>query len=91
MKEIGNKRYGDSLQILPTGNLTDIYRYSDAMLKHMPKVALKTFKSTLLYSKENVMLTGGRDRVTHNNDNLNLRRNNKLTQRLVKLVNNVNL
>ena len=91
MKEIGNKRYGDSLQILPTGNLTDIYRYSDAMIKHMPKDALETFGNTFLYSKQDVMLTGGCDRVTHNNDNLNLRGNNNLTQRLAKLVNNVSL
>ena len=91
MKEIGNKRYGDSLQILPTGNLTDIYRYSDAMIKHMSKDALKTFGNTFIYSKQDVMLTGGCDRVTHNNDNLNLRGNNNLTQRLANFGNNVSL
>ena len=67
MKEISNKRYGDSLQILPTGYSTDIYQYWHAMLKHMSKDSLKTLENTLLYSKEDVMLTGGCDRVTHNN------------------------
>lgn len=42
IKEITIKRYGDNLQILPTTNTTEIYRYSGSMLKHMPKDALKT-------------------------------------------------
>lgn len=32
------------------------YRYSDAMLKHMPKDALETFENTLLYSRKKVKL-----------------------------------
>lgn len=38
------KGYEDNLQILPANNATHIYRYLDAILKHMPKDALKTFE-----------------------------------------------
>lgn len=52
MKEINIKRYGDDLQILSINNPTDIYRYLDAMLKHMPKDALKTCEKAILYRKK---------------------------------------
>ena len=39
IKEIDIKRYGDDLQILPTSNLTHIFRYSDTIVKHIPKDA----------------------------------------------------
>lgn len=52
MKEINIKRYGDDLQILSINNPTDIYRYLDAMLKHIHKDALKTCEKTILYRKE---------------------------------------
>ena len=41
LKEIDIKRYGDVLQILPIINFRDIYRYSDAIVKHIPKDALR--------------------------------------------------
>ena len=37
IKEIDIKRLGDDVPILPTTNTVEIYKYSDAMLKHMPK------------------------------------------------------
>lgn len=58
IKEINIKRYGDDLEIVLTNNVTDIYRYLDAVLKHMPKNALKTFAKTLLYSKKKDILSG---------------------------------
>ena len=36
IKEIDTRRYGDDIRILPTNNTVDIYKHSDAMLKHMP-------------------------------------------------------
>ena len=75
------------MQILPTGNSTDIYRYSDTMLKHMPKDALKTFQNTLLYSKEDITLTGGRDSRVHNRNNLSLQKYNNITKRLALFIN----
>ena len=44
LKEIEIKRHGDGLQILPVGNSTEVYHYSDEMLKHIPEKALKTFQ-----------------------------------------------
>ena len=59
IKEINIKRYGDDLEIVLTNNVTDIYRYLDAILKHMSKNALKTFKTkTLLYNKKKDILSG---------------------------------
>ena len=55
LKEIDIKRYGDGLQILPVGNSTEVYRYSDAILKHMPAKALKTFEETHFYSKKRLV------------------------------------
>lgn len=44
IKEIDIKRYGDNLQILLTNNPTVIYRSPDAILKQIPKDALKISK-----------------------------------------------
>lgn len=44
IKVIDILRYKDDQRILPTNNVVDIYRYSDAMLKHMPRKAPKNFK-----------------------------------------------
>ena len=56
----------------------------------MPKDALKTFVNTLLYSKEDVTITGGHDSLSHNNDNLNLRKDNNIKQRLARFTNSIN-
>lgn len=44
IKEKDIAKYGDNLQIVPI-NTTDIYRYSDAVLKNVPQ-------KSLLYSKK---------------------------------------
>ena len=54
VKEISIKRYGDNLAILPLNNVTEIYRYPEAMLKHLPEKPLETFQKELLYSNEKV-------------------------------------
>ena len=41
IKEIDIKCLSDDIPILPTTNTIDIYKYSDAMLKHLPEKALK--------------------------------------------------
>ena len=43
MKKIDIKRYVDDIKIILTNNTVDVYRYSDAMLKHMSE---DTFKNT---------------------------------------------
>ena len=41
IKEINIKRYNDDMPILPLTNTVDIFQYSDEILKHMLKDALK--------------------------------------------------
>ena len=43
VKDVNIKRYGDDIVILPVNKTLDIYRYSDAMLKHLPDDVLATF------------------------------------------------
>lgn len=56
------------MAILPLNNVLEVYRYSDAILKHMPNKSLEAFHSDLLYSNKKFLLKGGRDRRL-NNDN----------------------
>ena len=66
IKEIDIKRLGDDIPILPTTNAIRIYRYSDRLLKHMPKDLLAIIENDLLYSKKIVKLPAGEDRCdTH--------------------------
>ena len=69
IKEIDIRRYGDDIRILPTNSTVDIYRYSDAMLKHMPEDTLKKYDETLLYSKKAVKLANNVDRYHNNTGN----------------------
>ena len=55
-KEIDIKRLGDDTPILLTTNTVEIYKYSDAILKHIPKNALAVIQNDLLYSKKKVKL-----------------------------------
>ena len=61
-KEIDIKRLGDNIPILPTTNTIPIYRYSDRLLKHMPKDSLAIIENDLLYSKKIAKLPAGEDR-----------------------------
>ena len=66
IKEIDIKRLGDDVPILPTTNTIPIYRYSDRLLKHMPKDLLAIIENNLLYSKKKVKLPADEDkRDTH--------------------------
>ena len=87
IKQIDIKCYGDGVQILSTNNPTEIYRYSDAILKHMPKDALKTYEKTLLYSKGKVILTGNRDRKLNSANDADDPADANLSQRITKFAN----
>ena len=51
---------------MPLTNTFDVYRYSDELLKHMPKDALKTIENDLLYSKKKVVIyRNDNDRRAH--------------------------
>ena len=52
IKEIDIKHLGDDIPVLPTTNTIDIYKYSNAMLKHVPKNALEVIENNLLCSRK---------------------------------------
>ena len=58
IKDVNIKRYGDDIAILPINKTLDIYRYFDAMLKHLPDDVLATFQEDLLYNKKPVIIKG---------------------------------
>ena len=58
IKDVNMRRYGDDIAVLPINKTMDIYRYSDAMLKHLPDKALATFQKNILYSKKPVIIKG---------------------------------
>ena len=90
IKEIDIKRLGDDVPVLPTTNTIEIYKYSDAMLKHVPKKALKVIENDLLYSRKKVKLPAGeerRDEHTANAENANNRTDNNIDERIQKFQN----
>ena len=86
IKKVDIKRYEDNVPIVPLKTIK-VYRYSDEMLKHLPKDALKTFEYTLICSKSNVTLTSDRDRRLNNTNTPLNRTNPKLTERITKFQN----
>ena len=90
IKEIDIKRLGDDVPILPTTNTVEIYKYSGAMLKHMPKNALKVIENDLLYSKKKVVLPDDKDRRderTAAGEDTDDRKDENLNQRVAKFQN----
>ena len=68
-------------------NTVDVYRYSDELLKHMPKDASKTIENHLLYSKIKVVIFGNdNDRHAHYTTNATAgnRTDENLTERIEK-------
>lgn len=80
MKETNIKIFGDDIEILPTNNLLESYRYSEALLKHMPKDSIKIFENTLLYSKKMVKYPANQDRRPNNNAIAVLRTNENIAE-----------
>ena len=62
-------KYGTNKTLIPTTTPQEVYRYSDTMLKHLPKGALKIIQKDLLYSKKAVIYPANSDKRSHNNDN----------------------
>ena len=54
VQEISVTKYGSDKELIPKSSPNEIYQYSDPMLKHLLKDALKTIEKNLLYSKEAV-------------------------------------
>ena len=90
IKEIDIKRLGDDIPILPTTNTIDIYKYFNAMLKHLPKKALKVIENDLLYSKKKVKLPDDEDRQderTAAGEDADIRTDNNINERIQKFKN----
>ena len=78
VKEIDILKYGTNKSLIPTTTPQEIYRYSDSMLKHVPKNALKMFEKDLLSSKKAVIILGNKDRRSHDNASEAQRKNANL-------------
>ena len=65
VKELDIKRYGENIPIVLLTNTIEIYKFSDAISKHMEGDALKTFQNDLLYSNKKVSLLTGESRRKH--------------------------
>ena len=67
VKEVSITKYGSDKELIPTLFPYEICQYSDAMLKHLPKDALKTIEKIYFYSKEPVYYNDVNiDRRNHN-------------------------
>ena len=58
IKDVIVRRYGDDVVVLPINTVLEVYRYSEAMLKHLPDDVLATFQDQLLYCKKKVIIKG---------------------------------
>ena len=59
--------------LIPTTTPQEVCRYSDVMLKHLAKKALKMIQKDLLFSKKVVIYPANGDRRCHSNGNTALR------------------
>ena len=50
IKRIDITKYGANKNLFPTTTQQNVYRYSDAILKHLPKNVLKWFKTTFCFA-----------------------------------------
>ena len=92
VKEIDIKCYGNELPVLPLTNTVEIYKYSNAMLKHVPKEALEFLRYDLLYSKKKVKLPDDEDRRdehTAANGNEDNRTDDNINDRIEKFQNQI--
>ena len=77
--DIDIRCYRDDTRILPTNNSVDIYQYSIAQLKYLPKKSVKTLLKPMLYSNKPVYLDKDVDRRRNNSDGDNKRSGPNLT------------
>ena len=70
LKEKSVTKHGNNKELIPTFSLYEIYQYSDPMLKHLPKDALKTIERTHLYGKQPVYYNVTIDRRIHNGEGI---------------------
>ena len=66
--DVNRRRYPDDTRILPTNNSVDIYQYSNAQLKYLPKKSVKRLLKMMLYSNKPVHLDKDVDRRPNNSN-----------------------
>ena len=75
---------------MPTFSPYEIYQYSDAMLKHLSKNALKKTEKTMLYSKELVYFKRTTlERRVHNSNTANDITDLNINERITKFQNHL--
>ena len=65
-------KYGTNKSLILTTTPKEIYRYSNEMLKNLPKNAPKMIGNDLLYSKTRVIIENNLDRRNHNLSSANV-------------------
>ena len=70
IRKIDITKYGTNKSFIPTTTPKERYRYTDSMLKHLPKNALKIIEKDLLYSKKLVIIPGNEDGRSHTNTDI---------------------
>ena len=92
IKEISVTKYGNDKQLIPTFSPYEIYQYSDAMLKHLPKDSLKKNQTTLLYDNTVVYYNKTTmDRRTRNSNTANYITDLNINERLQKFKNQLKI
>ena len=81
IREIDITKYGTIKSLIPKTTPKEVYRYSDAMLLHLPKKALKMIEKDLLYGKKPVIIPGNEDRRSHTNTDVNMTADDNLENR----------
>ena len=89
IREIDITKHGTNKTVIPTTTPREIYRYSNSMLKHLPKNALKMIEKDFLYSKKPVIIPGNEDRRSHTNTDITMRTDDNLEDREDKFANQI--
>ena len=83
--DIDIRHYPDDMMILPTNNSVNIYQYSNAQMKYLPKKSVKKLLKTMFYSNRPVYLAKDTDRRPNNDTDDNKRTDPNLTYRIAQL------
>ena len=83
--DIEIRLYPDDTRILPTHNSIDIYQYSNAQLKYLPKKLVKTLFKMMLYSNKPVYLDKDVHGRPNNSDDDDKRTDPNLTYQIKEL------
>ena len=83
--DIDIRHYPDDMMILPTNNIVNIYQYSNAQMKYLPKKSVKKLLKTMFYSNRPVYLAKDTDRRPNNDTDDNKRTDPNLTYRIAQL------